>query len=108
MVQRLLVPFLRPLMKSTTKGAATSIHLASAPGLEQVTGCYFANGKRKRSSPRSYDEPPAASLWQASSLLVGLSPTTQPDPDNTSGSATESVSRPGTVAVSRLLLLKGV
>jgi retinol dehydrogenase-14 len=85
-VQRLLVPFLRPLMKSTTKGAATSIHLASAPGLEQVTGCYFANGKRKRSSARSYDEATAARLWQASSLLVGLSPTTQPDPDNTSGS----------------------
>lgn len=85
-VQRLLVPFLRPLMKSTTQGAATSIHLASALDLEQVTGCYFANGKRKRSSKRSYDEATAARLWQASSLLVGLSPTIQADPDNTSGS----------------------
>jgi short chain dehydrogenase len=39
--QRLLVPFLRPLMKSPTQGAATSIHLASSPELEQVSGRYF-------------------------------------------------------------------
>ena len=30
-VQRLLVPFLRPFMKSPAQGAATSIHLASSP-----------------------------------------------------------------------------
>src|SRR3984885_3418868 len=30
-VQRLLVPFLRPLMKTPARGATTSIHLASAP-----------------------------------------------------------------------------
>ena len=30
-IQRLLVPLLRPVMKSPAQGAATSIHLASAP-----------------------------------------------------------------------------
>ena len=73
-VQRLLVPFMRPLMKAPAQGAATSIHVASAPDLEQVTGRYFANSKRKRSSKRSYDEAAAAWLWQVSADLVGLTP----------------------------------
>ena len=71
-IQRLLIPFLRPFMKSPAKGAATSIHLASDPELEQVTGRYFANGKPKRSSKRSYDEAVAARLWHVSADLVGV------------------------------------
>jgi retinol dehydrogenase 14 len=74
-IQRLLIPFLRPFMKSPAKGAATSIHLASAPDLEQVTGGFFVNGKPKRSSKRSYDEAVAARLWQVSADLVGLTAT---------------------------------
>jgi retinol dehydrogenase 14 len=73
-LQRLLMPFLRPLMKSPSKGAATSIHLASDPALEQVTGGYFANSKPKRSATQSYDVDTAARLWQASSDLVELHP----------------------------------
>jgi NAD(P)-dependent dehydrogenase (short-subunit alcohol dehydrogenase family) len=65
-VQRLLVPLIRPFMKSPARGAATSVHVASAPELEQVTGRYFANSKPKRSSERSYDEVVAARLWQVS------------------------------------------
>lgn len=71
-IQRIFVPFMRPLMKSPDRGAATSIHVASAPELEQVTGCYFANGKARRSAPRSYDEAAAARLWEVSAALVGL------------------------------------
>jgi retinol dehydrogenase 14 len=71
-VQRLLVPFMRPFMKAPAQGAATSIHLASAPELEQVTGRYFANSKPKSSSKRSYDQATAARLWQVSADLVGL------------------------------------
>ena len=73
-IQRRLVPFLRPFMRSPTKGAATSIYVAAASDLEQVTGRYFANSKPKRSSERSYDEADAARLWQASAELVGLEP----------------------------------
>ena len=47
-LQRLFTPLMRPFMKSPTQGAATSIHLASSPELEGVTGCYFAGGRRKR------------------------------------------------------------
>jgi NAD(P)-dependent dehydrogenase (short-subunit alcohol dehydrogenase family) len=71
-IQRLIVPFVRPLMKSAAEGAATSMHLASAPDLEQVTGRYFANRKPKTSSDASYDQVAAARLWQASAELVGL------------------------------------
>lgn len=75
-VQRLLVPFMRPFMKSPAQGAATSIYLASAPGLSQVTGQYFANRKPRRSSDASYDEAVALRLWQVSAELVGI-PTNQ-------------------------------
>ncbi len=70
-VQRLLVPLLRPLMKSPAQGAATSIHLGSDPGLDEVTGRFFVNSAPKRSSRRSYDEDTAARLWRLSADLVG-------------------------------------
>jgi NAD(P)-dependent dehydrogenase (short-subunit alcohol dehydrogenase family) len=72
-LQQLMVPVMRPFMKSPAQGAATSVHLASAPDLEHVSGRYFARSKAKRSSDRSYDEAAAARLWQVSADLVGLS-----------------------------------
>jgi retinol dehydrogenase-14 len=84
-VQRFLVPFVRPFMKSPTQGAATSIHLASAPDLQHVTGRYFADGKEKRSAEGSYDQAAAARLWQVSADLVHLNGTgdvpSWPQPD---------------------------
>jgi retinol dehydrogenase 14 len=71
-LQRLFVPFMRPFMKTPVQGAATSVYLASAPDLEQVTGRYFVNSKPKSSSRRSYDEAVAARLWAVSADLVGL------------------------------------
>jgi retinol dehydrogenase-14 len=71
-IQRVFIPLLRAFIKTPAQGAATSIHLASAPDLEQVTGRYFANNKLKRSSKPSYDEAIAARLWQVSGDLVGL------------------------------------
>ena len=71
-IQRLLVPLLRPVMKSPAQGAVTSIHLASVPELEQVSGRYFANRRPTRSSTRSYDQAVAARLWDVSAELVGL------------------------------------
>jgi NAD(P)-dependent dehydrogenase (short-subunit alcohol dehydrogenase family) len=69
--QRLLVPVLRPVMKSPAQGAATSIHLASALQLEQVSGRYFVNRRPTRSSPRSNDEAAAPPPPDASADLVG-------------------------------------
>ncbi|MFC6162427.1 SDR family oxidoreductase [Kribbella jiaozuonensis] len=69
-VQRMVVPFLRPFMRSAAKGAMTSIHLASAPALSRVTGGFFTNGRPGRSSVRSYDEVAAGRLWGISEELV--------------------------------------
>ena len=71
-IQRLLVPFARPFMKSPAQGAVTSVHLASAPALEGVSGGFFANSKPRRSSRRSYDQASAARLWQVSAALACL------------------------------------
>jgi retinol dehydrogenase-14 len=71
-VQRLFIPFLMHFMKAPAQGAATSIYLASAPDVEQVSGRYFVDNKPTRSSERSYDEATAARLWQLSADLVGL------------------------------------
>ena len=69
---RLMLPVVRPFMKTPEAGARTSIHLASAPEVEGVTGLYFANARPKRSSKASYDAPAAARLWDLSADLVGL------------------------------------
>ena len=71
-IQRVLIPFLMPFMKTPARGAATSIHLASDPDLEEVSGRFFASSHAKTSSKRSYDEVVAARLWQVSADLVGL------------------------------------
>ena len=69
-VQRLLMPVMRPFMKAPAQGAATSVYLASAPGLEQVTGRFFAGRKPRKSAKRSYDQAVAAQLWQVSADLA--------------------------------------
>jgi retinol dehydrogenase-14 len=68
--QRLLVPFIRPLMKNPAQGAATSIHVAASPGPAQVSGRYFAGSREKRSSSASHDRAVAARLWMVSADLV--------------------------------------
>lgn len=79
-LQRLLVPLMRPLMKSPAQGASTSIHLASAPTLDKVTGLFFNRSKPKRPSRINYDTAIATRLWQVSSDLTGLSRTAPPAP----------------------------
>lgn len=71
-VQRLFLPVMRPFMKTPARGADTSIYVASAPELEQATGCYFSNRKVRKSSQQSYDNAVARRLWQLSANLVGL------------------------------------
>lgn len=70
-LQHLLLPVMRPFMKSPARGAATSIHAASAPELRTTTGQYFAKSKPRRSSKRSHDMTAADRLWQTSADLVG-------------------------------------
>jgi NAD(P)-dependent dehydrogenase (short-subunit alcohol dehydrogenase family) len=62
----------RPFLKSAKEGAETSIYLASAPEVEDVSGEYFDNRAVKNSSEESYDEKKAAALWDVTSKMVGL------------------------------------
>ena len=86
-VQRFLIPVVRPFMKSPTQGAATSIHVASAPELRHVSGRYFANRTEKKSAERTYDQAVAAQLWRVSTNW-----STSPIPDH--GWATDPHVRP--------------
>lgn len=68
----MLWSMLKPFMINSAKGAATSVHVATASELEGVTGKYFDNCKEKRSAEASYNEETAKRLWDESSQLVGL------------------------------------
>jgi retinol dehydrogenase 14 len=69
---KVIVPLVRPFMKTPQQGAATSIYLASSAEVDGVTGRYFANRKATKSNKSSYDAATTARLWQLSADLVGL------------------------------------
>jgi NAD(P)-dependent dehydrogenase (short-subunit alcohol dehydrogenase family) len=71
-VFKVLLPLVRPLMKTPGRGAATSIYLASSPDVDRVTGRYFANRKPRQANKAAYDEQTAAHLWQVSAQLTHL------------------------------------
>ena len=53
------------------QGARTTIHVASAPELEGVSGRYFQDCREARSSEASHDREAAARLWAVSEHLTG-------------------------------------
>jgi len=57
---------------SPEKGARTSIHVASAPELEGVSGKFFSNGKVEAAPKASYDEATAGRLWRICEELTGM------------------------------------
>jgi len=69
---RMMLPLVRPFMKSPEHGAATVVQLASSAQVAGVTGAYFANQRQKRSSKASYDHDLARRLWEVSAVLVGV------------------------------------
>jgi NAD(P)-dependent dehydrogenase (short-subunit alcohol dehydrogenase family) len=78
---RLVLPLVRPFMKTPEQGAATPIHLASSPEVAGVSGAYFANQRAKQSSKASYDRDLAHRLWEVSSALVGIDQNPNPPLD---------------------------
>lgn len=54
------------------QGADNSIFLASSPEISGVSGKYFVKRKPARSSPLSYDQELATSLWEVSAELTSL------------------------------------
>jgi NAD(P)-dependent dehydrogenase (short-subunit alcohol dehydrogenase family) len=70
-VNRLLFGLLRPFLLTAEKGARTSVHVASAPALEGVTGRYFKDAREAMPSAAARDEGTARRLWEASARLTG-------------------------------------
>lgn len=64
---------MRPFLSTPEKGAETSVHVASAPELDGVTGCYFSHARPKTSSAESRDEAVQERVWALSLAQVGRS-----------------------------------
>jgi NAD(P)-dependent dehydrogenase (short-subunit alcohol dehydrogenase family) len=69
---RVAVRLLSPFLLDARKGAATTVQVATAPGLAGVTGRYLARSREARSSPASHDREAQRRLWEASERLTGL------------------------------------
>ena len=67
-----LYPLAYPFMISARRGALTSIYLASAPEVANISGKYFSRKRVKRSSKESLDKEMALRLWEKSAKLTGL------------------------------------
>jgi NAD(P)-dependent dehydrogenase (short-subunit alcohol dehydrogenase family) len=57
---------------AASKGAQTSLYLATSPEAAAVSGRYFVNQEAVRSSASSYDEALARRLWQVSAELTEM------------------------------------
>lgn len=62
----------RPFMRTPEQGAQTSIYLASAPEIADVSGVYFVDSRPARTAPQANDAAAAQRLWEVSAELVGL------------------------------------
>jgi NAD(P)-dependent dehydrogenase (short-subunit alcohol dehydrogenase family) len=60
-----------PVSRSVAQGAATQCYVATAPALENVSGCYFADCNPARMSAHAQDSKMAARLWSVSEELAG-------------------------------------
>ena len=60
-------------MLTLEQGARTSVHVASSPEVEGVTGEYFYKSKVKTPSARARDAGDARTLWELSERLCGVS-----------------------------------
>lgn len=66
------VKLLAPFFTSPSKGAATSVFLASSATAEGVSGKYFKRSKARKSSGWSYKVDAQKRLWEVSEKLAGL------------------------------------
>jgi len=69
---KLLVLLLKPFFKTPEQGAATSIYVATASELNNVSGKYFANSKQITPKPWALDDEAARRLWAVSEQMTGL------------------------------------
>ena len=63
---------IKPLLMTKAEGALTSIHAASAPELETVTGSYLRDSEVVAPSKHALDEAASERLWKRSCAMVGV------------------------------------
>lgn len=66
---------MRPFQISAKKGAEICLYLASAREIEGVTGKCFSRLRETRTAKKSYDLQTQRLLWDATTKLLGLTPT---------------------------------
>ena len=64
--------FVKKLLPKADKGARTSLHLAMAPELADVTGHYFSGCKEAKPSARANDRDVRHRLWAETERLTGI------------------------------------
>jgi NAD(P)-dependent dehydrogenase (short-subunit alcohol dehydrogenase family) len=69
-VAQTLIAFLAPFFRTPEGGAATSIHVATAPELATVSGRYFKNCREARPAAFASDREAAGRLWELSEGLT--------------------------------------
>jgi NAD(P)-dependent dehydrogenase (short-subunit alcohol dehydrogenase family) len=67
-----LMGFLKLSTKSPTRGARTSVYLATSPEVEGISGKYFANEQEATPTAAAQDDEAARRLWKVSEELTGL------------------------------------
>lgn len=68
----LLLPLAWLLFRDAAAGAETPVHCAAQPGLERLSGRYFADCRPREPWPPARDDRLARALWEASERMVGL------------------------------------
>ncbi|MEM7436390.1 MAG: SDR family oxidoreductase [Myxococcota bacterium] len=63
-------PLARLIVLTEEEGAKTSVHVATAPELEDVTGRYFEKSAETKVNPGCLDEDAGRRLWEVSERLV--------------------------------------
>lgn len=64
--------FIKRLLPKADKGARTSLHLAMAPELADVTGHYFSGCKLAKAASKANDRAVRARLWNETERMTGL------------------------------------
>jgi NAD(P)-dependent dehydrogenase (short-subunit alcohol dehydrogenase family) len=70
-IGNVIMPLIKPFELSAAKGARTSIHLASSPEVETLSGLYFHKCAPTTPSKVAQDDEAAKRLWAVSEELVG-------------------------------------
>jgi NAD(P)-dependent dehydrogenase (short-subunit alcohol dehydrogenase family) len=69
---RAVTSLLAPFFLSPERGARTSVHVATAPELADVSGRYFAKCREARTTAAARDPALARRLWDESARLTGI------------------------------------